>query len=331
MNCRNCNTNKDHGFCDTCYAPLNLEQLEDYIDYSRLIIDFFIRSRQWDGLKVLDIKKWLNNFPDNIIEKYFAIRLLNQIIYYSENDMESLLYEGIFNRIIGEEHVSLLQYGNNFSYQNQELCEMQHKELESTLFVPLLVGPDPDESGNQLTRMLTQRLLINKSRVKFHYCLNDNDALNNKRLIIVDDCLGTGQQCFDFWTKSTVKSGELLRNWCKNNNLDVYYLVLVGFLDSIDNLNRIFSDLKIRCMEVLQNTHRVFHKDSFYWEDQTELLIAKNYFKHIAHSNNFNLAGFNGLDFALALHKTIPDWSIHALWKERSNWSYLMGRKNSHV
>lgn len=332
MYCKNCNLHKEYGFCDNCLEPLNLEQLKDYNDYCQFIVDFYLKSGQWDGLQGRDLKRWLNNFDDNVLDRYFAIRLLTQVIYYSENDMELLLREGIFNRIIGEECVLPIQYKNQFRFGNKQLMLLQQNELNQTLFTPLLVGPSPDESGNQLMRMLTQRLLINKSKVKFH-CFLDNygDAHDNKRLIIIDDCIGSGQQCSDFWENSTVMSGELLRDWCKKYNIEVFYFVLVGFLDTIKKLTTDFQDLKIRCMEILDDRHRVFDNNSLYWEDSAELSKAKNYFETIATNNNFSLAGFNSLDFALILHKTIPDWNVPILWKQRPNWSFLLQRKNSNV
>jgi hypothetical protein len=56
MNCTNCGSTKDCGFCDNCLTPINPSQLDDYIDNALMIISFYLRSGQWDGLREGDIK-----------------------------------------------------------------------------------------------------------------------------------------------------------------------------------------------------------------------------------------------------------------------------------
>jgi hypothetical protein len=330
MICTNCGSTKDYGFCDNCLTPLNLSQLDDYINNALLIITFYLRIGQWDGITEGDIKLWLKNFKNDVLDRYLSIKLLNHIIYYSESDMELLLREAIFNRVISQEIILPTQIANNFAINNQDLIAMLNNEIQKTLFIPLLDGPRPDESGNQLMRILTQRLEIPTSQVKFHFFIEDSDSQCN-RLVIIDDCMGSGQQCYDFWTKATIKDSIPLSEWCKANNIRVYYVVLVGYEKTIADIVKDMPELNICCMEQLNDQQRVFEPNSVFWADNTEKEVALRFFSWIAHEHNFSPFGYRNLDFALIMHKTIPDWNLHCLWKKRDKWIHLMRRKDSDV
>lgn len=303
--------------------------IEDYIDNARLAINFFLEYHQWDGLTKQEVDCWLENFSGSLQEQYYSIRLLNQLLYYSERDMEILLIEGVFHRVLGRQVLFKHQLQNNFKTCQQELEFEFSRCLEKTIFVPLLDSGAPHESGNQISRILVNRLGINPCNVMFAQNISSSHA-SCESLIIVDDCIGSGDQCREFWANATVQDGTPLRLWCSFNQVEPIYVALVGYSKSLYDLSKELKDLSICCIETLQDEYRVFWENSIYWEDDTERKESMEYFSTLTESHGIPLLGYNQLDFALIMHQNIPDWSLPLFWKGTPDWSILMRRKNSY-
>lgn len=308
---------------------LPTKEIEEYIDKAHLAIKFFLRC-QWDGLKKQDVDNWLDNFPESLNDQYYSIRLLNQLMYYSKWDMEDLLREGIFHRVLGKKVLLEHQLSNNFRIGQQELESEFNRCLEETIFIPLLDSNAPHESGNQIARLLVTRLGIRSQNVIFAQDITSKHS-SYRNLIIVDDCIGSGNQCRNFWANATVKDGTLLRKWCSLTQVEPTYVVLVGYAKSLNDLSKELEDLPICCIETLQDEHRVFGENSDFWDDDAERKDAMEYFAEITRANGIPLLGYINLDFALIMHQSIPDWSLPIFWKETADWSILMSRKNSYV
>lgn len=303
---------------------------DDFIDNANKFITFMLECRQWSGLDMDDIDQWISNFRNYNAEGiYYAYKLLCQTIYFSEDDLEFLLKEGIINTVINSDILNE-QLLHEFQLSQQELQYRINNELKTTLFVPLLDGDKPHESGNQLSRILVQRMGINSSQSLFTYKLSDAHA-SFKRLIIVDDCIGSGDQCFEFWEKKArTADGTLLKDWCERNNIKAYYVALIGYTNSIEKLKNDLKGLNFCCVIKLSETHKVFSDTSYVWKDSTEMSLAKEYFSEILNEKCIPLYGYKDLDFAAVMHRNIPDWSLPLFWKGNSEWKILMKRKNSY-
>ncbi len=313
------------------------EDLADYIDYAWKSILFFLKCGQWSGLKKFEVTQWLENFEYNLIDQYYAHRLLSKLLYYSEEDMEILIKEGIFSSIIGEQ-VLQKQIEHSFSLTEEELTTEFDTILKNTLFVPVKDRTGPGESGEQISRLLINKLLIETEQVVYS---RDIDESHRKygQLIIVDDCIGSGYQCEDFWSKTLTSESEIinghiekmkLRTWCSQNNIRAYYVVLTGYKDSINMLSDQFEDLSICSVEVISDEYRVFRTSSSYWEDQDELKNALQFFSDFCFKKRRPLLGHENLDFALIMHKNIPDWTLPFFWGHSKGFNILMQRKNSY-
>ena len=75
------------------------EDKEYYVDNSRDMYDFFVEARQWTGFDIHKLNTWIKNFEEIEEGKYYACKILNRIIGYSEQDIIQMLIEGI-DRII---------------------------------------------------------------------------------------------------------------------------------------------------------------------------------------------------------------------------------------
>lgn len=305
-----------------------------YIDKCKLFINFMI-GQQWSGLSKSDVTKWLDNFKDyGKREQYLAHKLLVNLIYFSEDDVLDALKDGIY-KCLYQDVLLENQKKSDFGTSQQMLANKLSSKLNDSCFIPLLDNDSPHESGNYVSRLLVTKGIIKTWQSVFlnKVCLTyTNSPFSN--LVIVDDCVGSGDQLRTFWKESKVifNNHEMsLRDFCATNNIQAYYITLFGYNKSIETLESEFRDLKICCVKELSDQQRVLVDNSYIWKDTNERDEALQLFKEVADIHEFPLYGYNDLDFAFIMHKTIPDWSLPILWKQRTEWNLLMRRKNSDV
>jgi len=152
------------------------------------------------------------------------------------------------------------------------------------------------------------------------------------RIVIVDDCVGSGQQLETFWNSQTVTDGGTLfpiGEFCKKHSVKANYLTLFGYNKNIERLQKDLTGLDVFCARLLSDEHRAFNNHSYIWDDEEELQKALNLFAALCETAGIPLYGYRDLDFAFIMHNTIPDWSLPLFWKRNADWNLLMRRKNS--
>ena len=78
--------------------------LDLYIEKSKLFYRFMVSQKQWSGLEIEDIDKWINNFRElDIEEQYLAYKLLAHLIYFSEKDIIEALKNGLYKCLLYKE------------------------------------------------------------------------------------------------------------------------------------------------------------------------------------------------------------------------------------
>lgn len=304
-----------------------------YIHKCKNYINFMLSQQQWSGLTKDEVLRWLENFKElDSSDKILVYKLLTNLIYYSEKDVIDALREGIKTDLYYE-FILKKQKETDFSLSPHALNRFIREELQKTCFIPLSDSGAPHESGNYVTRLLVSQGLIDSSQSMFA-----NDIVPRicdrkfSRVVIVDDCVGSGDQLRNFWTDTMILVGQkqiYLREFCEQYSVSVAYLTLFGYDQSIEMLKKEFKDLKICCVRLLSNQQRVFMENSYVWENDEERKRAFSLFENITHEKGIALYGYADLDFAFIMHQTIPDWSLPMLWKQNADWNLLMRRKNS--
>lgn len=314
-------------------TAMTAETIQLHIDKCRSYIDFMLSQQQWSGLTKAEVERWLSNFHDlKLYEKYLVYKLLTNLIYYSEKDVLDVLGEGIHSQLFYETVLSR-QMDTNFGLSLQAISNIVKSELNDSRFIPLLDRNAPHESGNYISRLLVQNGLIQPSQSMFLDSIVG--AFQNKpfkNLIIVDDCVGSGEQLHTFWTSANISidgSNIPLSSFCADKNIKAYYLTLFGYDKSISELKDEFKNLKICCVRFLNDSQRVFSKASYIWTNEDERQEAIKLFSTLTSNSGIYFYGYNNLDFAFIMHQTIPDWSLPLFWQENSDWKLLMRRKNS--
>ena len=64
---------------------------ELYVDQCALFFNFLLRKRQWSGITTADYMRWIKNFDGMEEGRYIGTRILNSLLYYSEDDLIKLL------------------------------------------------------------------------------------------------------------------------------------------------------------------------------------------------------------------------------------------------
>ncbi len=302
-----------------------------YISKCKSFFRFMVNQNQWTGLSFEDIERWIDNFNElDQNERYFAYRLLAHIIYFSEKDLVKALDYGLYKCLVYESMLDE-QLKSKFRMSSKAIDNIYHEQKSKAVFVPLLDNNGPHESGNYISRLLVQHELIRTEQSLYlddvlNYC-NRSDV---RKIIIVDDCVGSGQQLKDF-CKSRFRNGNNcteLYDFCVKHNIEILYLTLFGYDKSIIELQNELKYMKIYCVRYLTERQRVFSDESYVWKDG-EREKAVELFKRITRSVGIPFLGYNNLDFAFVMNNTIPDWSLPIFWKENAEWNLLIRRKNS--
>jgi hypothetical protein len=289
-------------------------------------------NHQWSGIHKEDVDRWISNFYSSSDElKSLAYTLLINIIYYSETDIITALKEGI-NNLLFRDIILQRQIDSHFTLSKKALFNIRKDELDVSCFVPLLDNNAPHESANSMSRLLVQQNIIRQEQSLFLQDLHVEN-MKYKRIVIIDDCVGSGDQLDNYWHKNAKininGSAILLKDFCTSNpNLEVNYLTLFGYTNSIGELQKKLTNIKIFCVNLLVDAQRVFSEESYIWQNN-ELADAKAKFNDLLIEKGVPLLGYKGLDFALVMDGTIPNWSLPMLYKETSDWKPLLRRKTT--
>ncbi|WP_158638426.1 phosphoribosyltransferase-like protein [Panacibacter ginsenosidivorans] len=298
-----------------------------YYSNKSTLIRVICRTNQWSGLKESNLTDWLQgNFKDPE-GKYLAVKILLHSLYYSEENLIELLRHGIYHEIIGEEIKSNLIASNNiFVPQSVTEAEVRQK-VDKILFVPLLDKNRPNESGNAIIRYLTTKLSISPSNTIFHFNIKDSDLDNIEKIIIVDDCIGSGDQLNTFWNTTFLD----VKNKALAKGVDIYYLALIGYENQVLDL-QLTGDLvglRVVICDKLEERNKIYSSQNIIWNSDEEMNFAITYFDDIGSKYGVPRVGYAGLDFSLFMHNSVPDWTLPIFWTENYDWKPLLKRKNS--
>lgn len=287
-----------------------------------------VMQAQWDYLKFLHVSNWLDdNFHNDIEGRYYAVKILLHTIHYSTKDLEILLNYGLYEKILGEiVKTKIIEERRIFAQSSIAASEVE-KLKEKTMFVPILDSGKPHESGNLLIGDLVHKLKVSKDQVCFPSELNDEKLKGYKLLVFVDDCLGSGGQLKKFSRSPKIQE---IRNKCIKEGIQVFFLLLVAYKDSIEKISNEpdLKEIKLVVCEMLTNKNRVFSPESTIW-DKEERESAIAYFKKIQLNKGVSFLGYQKLDFAIILHNRLPNWSLPIFWRDMPGWKVLLRRKSS--
>ncbi|PTX43589.1 hypothetical protein C8P64_2118 [Christiangramia gaetbulicola] len=296
-------------------------------------IFFYIENGLWSKPNSKSLLNWLSNFKRKK-EKLAAYHLLDNFIFYSEDDIIRLLKFGVFEKIF-KRKILKEEIKHNYSLDNDHLEELRIDFLKNLFFIPLTKGK-PSESSGAMVRYLTNNLNFPEENILNPMRLESKTLNKANNIIIIDDFIGSGKQILDFYNfkKITLDSEELTMREISNKfpNIELEYFCLVSTLDGLHKINNPENfpqnNLRITYSELLDERYKVFGSSSYYFpKDKVE--DFKNVLEDLCELNNIELLGYEGLDYALAFHHSIPDCSLPLFYKKNNNWFPLFLNKYS--
>jgi hypothetical protein len=303
--------------------------MESYVTHRKHLIRVICRTNQWSGVNEARIWNWLRNFQD-IEGKYIGMKLFLNSLYYSESNMVKLLENGVNEQIISHE-IRERQIVDKNPYVTKSILNSKvENELAKTLFIPLSDNNNPSESGLVLTRYLTNDLHVSEKNIFFNFQINEDLIRQFNRIIILDDCIATGNQLKDFWNGVNGSFG--LKKIVSSHDIPTYFLGLVGYEKSIIDLqiDGYTEGLRVKINQVLNESHRILQPNHKAWRDYEEWTFVINYLKSLCETKGLSMFGYYEFDFAVFLHNTAPDWTLPIFWQSiDGEWVNLVNRKNN--
>ena len=305
--------------------------MEDFINYAKNKVYFYIESKFWSKLDINTFHAWLNNF-ETTEQKYCALKLLDRFVFYSEEDIVRLIEFGFYESIL-KRKILKKEIENKFQLSNDELLECKKDFVANTLVLPLITD-NVSESSLAMARYLTNDIGFPEKRILGLSKLKSEDLKSAKNLIILDDFIGSSTQLYDFWNFTKIKlDGEDI--YPKNlkkifPDLEIEYFCLICSEDGYENFHEQNSDvgLRITYCEKLTNKYKVFGKDSVYFKNN-EVEICKNVLDLLCKKNGIALLGYKSLDYAIAFHHSIPDSSLPLFYSQTETWNPLFKNKKT--
>lgn len=292
--------------------------ITDINDRCATLIDLGI----WEGMSRTQLAAWLTNFETDA-EKYFAACVLDSLIYRSEAQTISLIQQ-------------LLQ--RTFSYAAQHLplvgtseadwIDLLRKDASDPRIrlVPVVREDDPPtKSAHHILRLMKRKFQVDERWIVYARHLVSTLPLDLEAIFFIDDFLATGDQFHYFFENESLRS--LI------GRVHLAYLPLVGYVEGIKRLETEYSRLLVRPVEILDNTHRLFHIECECFDDGTNTASdAATFYYDLLARRGINLTGsarrgHGGLELAYSFVHASPDNCLPILWWDKSpSWKPLFNR-----
>lgn len=284
-----------------------------------------------DFLTFKEIEDWINSNCRNDDEgKYYLLKILLHTIFYSKKDLIKLLKYGLFELVWSQQIKDGFDKFEDFILPKNYYRGLVKEKIKQTCFIPLLDSQKPYESGNLVTGDLVHKVSIPTQNVFFLNDLQSEEIKNFNQLIIVDDCIGSGNQLKKFWNSTQLK---FIKDYSVKNEFKITYLALIGYIESVERLKKVGSlkGVNVVVVDKLTNENRIFHpaNQSIWDTSKNEREKALNYFKNLQKTKGVSFKGFSKLDFAVILSEKIPNWSLPIFHKKSPDWDHLITRKTT--
>lgn len=294
-------------------------------------IGFYISTGTWDNVSAARLSAWLGNFDEE--GQKWALTLLNNFIYYPARDVKQLCRYGL-TKVVFSKQLLEVDQSQEFCCTDDALRQELTDRIRETLLVPLLSDGNPTESGNAIARVYTTLGWIGERQVirpdEIVACI---DKKSCKRFLFVDDFMGTGEQLKSFWNqpfawlKVNGQNMSLAQISARHTDVSFDYLVLLATAPGFQHVDHRIPGLTVSFCEKLSEEYRIFGDDSIFFETAEDRQSCKSYLENLCHRKNIHVAGYQGLDFAVAFNHGAPDSCLPLFWEENANWTPLFKRR----
>ena len=261
-----------------------------------------------DGINELRFKGWLNNFKSEE-EQYFSACILDGLIYRSKDQVIAMI-EQLFQRTLPDLQAEHPMPFNEITDWIEDLKKDANKLPLRLVAVKGEHDPGTISSNNILRHMEKE--------------FGTNTGINSgiKTFIFIDDFMGTGTQFQELCDEIDIKT--ILRD-----NY-VAFTPLVSHVEGLQSLSRYALDLKIKPVEILNESHGIFSpQSSCFYENTGD--DAEEFYCDLVTSRGLKLpvdrTGYGKLEILYAIEGVAPDNCLPILWhSEPGKWNPLFAR-----
>ena len=274
----------------------------------------------WSGIQRSRLDAWIANFR-SAEERYFAARVLDALIYRSDDQTISLLRH-LLCRVVPD-HSRI--HGLPDCLQNV-YAALRDPNVDPRVRVVPVIPPSspPTKSGPIIARHL-KRIL----RISERWIIYPNQVVgqlgSTDAIIFIDDFLGTGEQFSNFLADTGLDACVSMSSFI--------YVCLAGHEQGIGVLQTAFPGLNVAMVECLDDSHAMFHADAGSFPDEVNSIeSARNFYYDLLDYHGISISGpdrrgFGHLELVYAFEHAVPDNSLPILWWDESDqWRPLFDR-----
>ena len=281
---------------------------------------FYQEMGLWPRTVKLNYSRWLENFTDEADRK-IAEQILNFFVYYSSDLVDQLLIA-----VVGK-------CGYLIKEKNPA---WDHGMFKTDIYYSFIPGekPHPTDSGNLFTRKLRDVLHIPESHIKDFKELSDMMRTRREmKIILVDDFVGSGMQCFTAWNnpaRNTVGYPAFC-DIVQSKDHEVYYAPLIINSEGYKVITGTCDGLQLVTMHILGDEYSLGNPKCLCWKGDmnaflkgVEMIERKSKELGIPMDNDKdprNWMGLKNQGLALAFEHGMPDacpsffyWHVPGRW-----------------
>lgn len=293
----------------TIYSEAVFSRCRDLIGY-----------QLWSGLQRPRLDAWINNFRTDE-ERYFAARVLDALIYRSDDQTLALMRQ-LFSRVVPD-YARIHKLPGSLQRIYTSLREA-HIDPRVRLVPVIPPGSPPTKSGPVIARHLKRALRFSEQWI-IHPDRVASEFGNADAFVFIDDFLGTGEQFSGFLSATGLDAHVSTSTFV--------YACLAGHSEGIGMLQGSFPQLHISTVECLDDSHAIFHPKAGSFPDEVNSAeSARDFYYQLLADRGIHIVGpdrrgFGHLEVVYAFEHSVPDNSLPILWWDGSpQWRRLFDR-----
>jgi hypothetical protein len=299
------------------------EKGEIYIEQVLERVGDLIATGIWEGLGVLRLSRWMNNFASPL-ERYFAACVLDALTYRSAKQTVALM-EQMFQRILPDRlRLDPPDEAPTGDWYGLLRRPSGHGDPGLRIVPVIRLDDSPTKSGPALARLYRRHLGLNDEWMIWPWRIKAARAAGIRAFLFIDDFLGTGTQFSRFADQFSV--GQEL------SGAYAIYAPLSAHVKGIRKINERIPDMRVCAVEVLDASHCLFDSESRCFDDGVNSPdSAAAFYDDLLRNRCPGIAdrykrGFGNLSLAYAFAHGTPNNCLPLLWTNRPTWASLFER-----
>ena len=275
---------------------------------------FYQDIQLWPRSSDFNYEGWLDNFTNE--EFPLARRILDFFVYFPDDIINQM-----FRTVVG-------RAGYYFKSFDSTWCNASFSKKCWYSFIP---GEDsnPSDSGYIYNRKVREVLGVSEDQLKdFGQLLQLlYDAKSPQNVILTDDFVGTGAQCYKAWNQYYKSFPKTLKQLVEEGGHRVIYVPLIVNFPGKHNITDNCTGLQLDYAYELDMEWDLFLPNCLCWKgdsglykEGTQLIIEKSRSIGIDETGVYSIKGFLNQGLALGFSHGIPDACPAFFYVKKDNW-----------